>query len=196
MSSDQTISVLMCGVGGQGILLASAITARAALLAGYDVKTNEVHGMAQRGGSVVACVRFGSRVHSPVIEPGGADALLGLEPVEAIRCHHYLKPTGVAAVSTQRIIPVTVSSGGAAYPEPELPLQNLFPRLSYLDALGIAQALGNPRTANLVLLGALAGMGSHLPRKIWETAIRQCVPEKHMEINQAAFRKGMAACSR
>ncbi len=194
--SEQTISVLMCGVGGQGILLASEITARAALLSGYDVKTNEVHGMAQRGGSVVACIRFGGKVYSPVIEPGGADALLGLEPVEAIRCHHYLKPTGVAAVSTQRILPVTVSSGNATYPEPEPILQELFPHLSYLDALGIAQGLGNPRTANLVLLGALAGMGGHISRKTWEAAIRQCVPEKHLEVNQAAFRKGMAACSR
>ncbi|MGN0867756.1 MAG: indolepyruvate oxidoreductase subunit beta [Oligosphaeraceae bacterium] len=194
--SEQTISVLMCGVGGQGILLASEITARAALLAGYDVKTNEVHGMAQRGGSVVACIRFGGKVYSPVIEPGGADALLGLEPVEAIRCHHYLKPSGVAAVSTQRIIPVTVSSGNAVYPEPEPILQGLFPHLSYLDALGIAQGLGNSRTANLVLLGALAGMGGHISRKVWEAAIRQCVPEKHVEVNQAAFRKGMAACTR
>lgn len=189
--NDQTVSILMSGVGGQGILLASEITAQAAILAGYEVKTNEVHGMAQRGGSVVANVRFGKRVFSPLIEAGGADALLSLEAIEAIRCHQYLKADGVAVVSTQRVIPITVSSGKAQYPEPLEPLQKLFPRLCYLDAIAIAQDLGTPKAANVVLLGALAGLGGHLPQDIWEAAIQKCVKPKFLEINLAAFRKGL-----
>ena len=191
--NDQTVSILMSGVGGQGILLASEITAQAAILAGYDVKTNEVHGMAQRGGSVVANVRFGKRVFSPLIELGGADALLSLEAIEAIRCHQYLKAEGVAVVSTQRVIPITVSSGKAQYPDPLEPLQKLFPRLCYLDAIAIAQDLVTPKAANVVLLGALAGLGGHLPLEIWEAAIRRCVKPKFLEINLAAFRKGIEA---
>ena len=189
--TENTTSILMCGVGGQGILLASEITAQAAILAGYRIKANEVHGMAQRGGSVVANVRFGKEVHSPLIELGTADALLSLEAIEAIRCHQYLKPDGVAVVSTQRVIPITVSSGKAAYPEPEPALRGLFPHLVYADALGIAEALGEPRAANLVLLGALA---AHLPAleiAVWETAIRNCVKPRFLDINLAAFHRGM-----
>ncbi len=193
---DQTFSVLLCGVGGQGILLASEITACAAILSGYDVKTNEVHGMAQRGGSVVASIRFGSHVRSPMVELGGADSLLAMEPVEAIRCHRYLKPNGVAAVSSQRMVPVTVSSGNAVYPETEKALQALFPNLTYLDATAVAEQLGSPKAANMVLMGALAGMAGHIARKVWELAIQKCVPEKYLELNLTAFRKGMALRAR
>lgn len=193
MTNEKTISILMCGVGGQGILLASEITAQAAILAGYDVKTNEVHGMAQRGGSVVANVRFGKCVHSPLIEFGGADALLSLEAIEAIRCHRYLKDGGAAVVSTQRVIPITVSSGKALYPAPEAPLKELFPRLCLIDAIAEAQRLGTPKAANVVLLGALAKLGGHLPQEIWEAAIARCVKPQFLEINVKAFRQGMTA---
>lgn len=191
--SEKTISILLCGVGGQGILLASAIAAKAAILAGYDVKTNEVHGMAQRGGSVTASVRFGRNVHSPLIELGGADAMLSLEAIEAIRCHQYLKAGGVAVVSMQRVIPITVSSGRAEYPCPDEILPALFPRLRFIDAIAEAQVLGNPKTANVLLLGALAAMSTHLPASAWEEALRECVPPKHLDINLKAFHKGAEA---
>ncbi len=184
---DKTVSILMCGVGGQGILLASEITAQAAILAGYQVKTNEVHGMAQRGGSVVANVRFGKEVHSPLIEQGTADVLLSLEAIEALRCHQYLKPEGTAVVSQQRVIPITVSSGKAVYPEPEAHLRAVFPKLLYVDALGIAEELGQPKAANMVLLGGLSRAVPEISQEIWLQAIEKCVKPKFLDINIKAF---------
>ncbi|MBO7741013.1 MAG: indolepyruvate oxidoreductase subunit beta [Victivallales bacterium] len=190
-----TTSILMCGVGGQGILLASEITARAAIEAGFCIKTNEVHGMAQRGGSVVACVRFGSEVHSPLIEPGSASILLALEPVEALRCHQYLSPEGTAVVSTQQVIPITVSSGAAQYPDIESALPGVFPRLRLLDAPAMAAELGEPRAANLVLLGGIAANLPQIPREAWNKAITACVKPKSLEVNLKAFEAGFAACA-
>ncbi len=187
-----TTSIMMCGVGGQGILLASEITAQAAILAGFQVKTNEVHGMAQRGGSVVANVRFGTDVHSPLIEQGTADALLSLEAIEALRCHTYVKPDGLAVVSKQRVIPITVSSGKAHYPEPEAPLREVFSHLLYVDALRLAEELGEPRAANLILLGGLSRAITRISRQTWEDAIRKCVKPKFVELNLNAFAIGCA----
>ena len=191
MSSEKTISIVMAGVGGQGILLASEVTARTAILCGLQVKTNEVHGMAQRGGSVIAQIRFGTEVYSPLVAEGTADALLSLEAVEALRFYSYLRPAGLAVVSRQRVIPVTVSSGGAAYPEPEPALREVFSRLLYLDALAEAQKLGEPRAANMVLVGALAKHLS-LPLESWEEALTQCVKAKALESNRTAFRRGLS----
>jgi indolepyruvate ferredoxin oxidoreductase beta subunit len=185
-------SIMMCGVGGQGILLASEITARAAILSGFNIKTNEVHGMAQRGGSVVACVRFGEEVHSPLIEPGGAAILLALEPVEALRCHTYLRPDGVAVVSRQRVIPITVSGGAAQYPDTDAALPAVFPKLLQLDATAIATDLGEPRAANLVLLGGVAANLPQISREAWEKAITLCVKPKSLEVNLKAFAAGAA----
>lgn len=189
-----TTSIMMCGVGGQGILLASEIAAQAAILAGYRVKTNEVHGMAQRGGSVVANVRFGAEVHSPLIERGSADALLSLEAIEALRCHSCLKPGGLAVVSRQRVIPITVSSGRAQYPEPEPPLRAVFPNLLYIDALRLAEELGEPRAANLVLLGGLARAIHRISREVWHESIRKCVKSEFAELNLKAFEIGSRQC--
>ncbi len=116
MSDINTISVVIVGVGGQGILLASEVVARAAMYAGFDVKTNEVHGMAQRGGSVIAQIRYGKEVNSPLVALGSARVLGSFEEVEALRWAHYLAPDGLAVVSTSQVIPVTVSSGAATYP--------------------------------------------------------------------------------
>lgn len=191
MSIRKTTSIVMAGVGGQGILLASEVTARTAILCGLKVKTNEVHGMAQRGGSVIAQIRFGSEVYSPLVAEGTADALLSLEAVEALRFHQYLKPDGLAVVSRQRVIPVTVSSGGALYPDPEKPLREVFSRLLFLDALAEAQQLGEARAANIILVGALA---KHLllPLAAWEEALKLCVKAKALESNLAAFHRGMS----
>jgi indolepyruvate ferredoxin oxidoreductase, beta subunit len=191
MNTD-IVSVVLVGVGGQGILLATQVIARAAMLAGHDVKTNEVHGMAQRGGTVVAQLRFGKKVFSPLVPDGTARVLASLERIEALRMGHFLAPDGLAVVSTQAIIPVTVSSGQASYPaDVEERLRRLFPRLVYVDAIGIAERLCEPRTANVILLGAMS-TALPLPEDVWKEAIRQAVKPKFHEINLRAFDEGKA----
>lgn len=188
--NEQTRSIVIVGVGGQGILLASEILAQAAMLEGYDVKTNEVHGMAQRGGSVMAQIRYGKEVHSPLVARNEADILGALEKIEALRYVDYLRPGGLAAVSTQAVMPVSVSSGGARYPEnAEELLRKAFPRLLYIDAAEIASDLGDIRAANIVLLGAIS-QGLELALESWEKAITLCVKEKFLEINRKAFAAG------
>jgi len=187
-----TTSVVLSGVGGQGILLASEIVAQAAVAAGFDVKTNEVHGMAQRGGSVIAQIRYGREVFSPLVPKGTAKVLGSLERIECLRYVDYLSDDGVAIVSDQKIVPVTASTGGTPYPEvDEQTLSKFFPRLVYLQALDMATALGNVKTANIVLLGTLSTY-LDLPESAWETAIRRSVKEKFAAINIEAFQKGRA----
>jgi len=186
----QTKSVVLVGVGGQGILLASEIVAQAAMNSGLDVKTNEVHGMAQRGGSVVAQIRFGREVHSPLVARGEARVLGALEQVEALRHSEYLARDGIAVVNAQSIIPVTASAGGCRYPEDVLSmLKEAFPRLVYLDAAEKARELGDMRAANIVLLGALS-KGLDLPIEAWHKAIASCVKEKLRDMNLRAFEIG------
>jgi indolepyruvate ferredoxin oxidoreductase beta subunit len=188
--SPEVVSIVLVGVGGQGTLLATQITARAALLAGHDVKTNEVHGMAQRGGSVVAQLRFGPRVFSPLVPEGTARVLGSLERIEALRYGTMLAPDGLAVVSQQAIIPVTVSSGQATYPsDVEERLRRVFPRLVYVDAIGIAEKLCEPRTANVILLGAMS-TALPLPDQCWREAIRETVKPKFHDINFRAFDEG------
>jgi indolepyruvate ferredoxin oxidoreductase beta subunit len=188
----ETTGIVMVGVGGQGILLATQITARAALASGHDVKTNEVHGMAQRGGSVVAQIRFGSRVFSPLVPEGSAQVLASLERIEALRFASFLSPEGLAVVSSQAIIPVTVSSGNAMYPaDAEDRLRTVFPRLAYIDAIGAAEKLCDARVANVVLLGAMS-IALPLPRDSWAAAISNCVKPAFREINLRAFDEGVA----
>ncbi|MBN1235749.1 MAG: indolepyruvate oxidoreductase subunit beta [Methanotrichaceae archaeon] len=188
----ETKSIVIVGVGGQGILLASEILAQAAMLEGYDVKTNEVHGMAQRGGSVMAQIRYGREVHSPLVARNAAHILGALEKIEALRYADYIRPDGLAAVSSQAIMPVTVSSGAAHYPKDAASAEMLaqaFPRLVYIDAAKIAKELGDIRAANVVLLGAIS-LGLDLPLESWEKAIALCVREKFLEINRRAFAAG------
>ncbi len=140
-TKTETKSIVMVGVGGQGILLASEILAQAAMLEGYEVKTNEVHGMAQRGGSVVAQIRYGPEVYSPLVARGSAQILGALEKIEALRYADYLAPDGLAVVNAQAIVPVTVSSGAARYPaDVESLLKAAFPRLAYIRAAKAAAA--------------------------------------------------------
>jgi indolepyruvate ferredoxin oxidoreductase beta subunit len=185
-------SFVLVGVGGQGILLATQIAARAAMISGFDVKTNEVHGMAQRGGSVAAQIRFGKAVSSPLVPEGTARALASLERIEALRYKDLLAPDGLAVVSTQAIVPVTVSSGRAAYPaDAEERLKSMFPRLMFIDAVGIAGGLGDARAANVVILGALSRALS-IPEESWMEAIELCVRPAFVRINSRAFRAGQA----
>jgi indolepyruvate ferredoxin oxidoreductase beta subunit len=187
---SKATSIVMVGVGGQGILLATQITARAAIANGHDVKTNEVHGMAQRGGSVVAQIRFGDRVFSPLVPEGTAQVLASLERIEALRFASYLSPDGMAVVSSQAIIPVTVSSGQAVYPaDAEERLRAAFRRLAYIDAIGMAEKLCDSRVANVILLGAMSTALS-LPGECWAEAIAQCVKPAYREINLRAFEEG------
>ncbi len=190
MIDSSTISVALVGVGGQGILLASEIVAQAATLAGHDVKTNEVHGMAQRGGSVVAQIRYGKKVFSPLIAEGTANVLASLERIEALRHYKLLAPNGLVVVSSQKIVPVTVSSGAASYPDDaEARLRRVFPRLIYLEAMKMAEELGNVQAANVVLLGALS-TAIDLPDQVWNDAISSCVKPKYVDLNLKAFSAG------
>ncbi len=190
-----TTSIVLVGVGGQGILLASEIVAQAAVAAGFDVKTNEVHGMAQRGGSVTAHIRYGKTVFSPLVPLRTAQVLGSLERIEGLRSRDFLADDGLAVVSSQKIVPVTASTGGAPYPDlDEATLSRFFPRLVYLDAVGMATQLGNPKTANTILLGAMSTR-LDLPEKAWREAIRKSMKEKFVDINLQAFQRGRASAT-
>ncbi|MGA1844199.1 MAG: indolepyruvate oxidoreductase subunit beta [bacterium] len=181
---------LLAGVGGQGILLASSLVSDAARRAGMDIKNNEVHGMAQRGGSVVAQIRFGDEVHSPLIKKGSADFLLTLEIVEAIRYAEYLIPDGLALVSTQRIIPITVSAGPFTYPDdPEGLIRKRFKHYILCPCLDIARDMGEPRAANVVMVGLLSRF---LPfeDQIWEKVLEENIKPRYVDINRRAFQTG------
>jgi len=183
-------SIVLVGVGGQGILLASEIIAQAAMAQGFDVKTNEVHGMAQRGGSVVAQIRYGEKVYSPLVERGCARVLCSLERIEALRYRDYLAAGGLAVVSSQILIPVTVSSGAAEYPE-DAPrrLREAFPRLVYFDAVALGESAGSGKSANTVLLGALSNeLG--LSVESWYAAIEKSVKPRFADMNKRAFDAG------
>lgn len=186
-------NIFLCGVGGQGILLAAKIIADAAAGGGFEVAANEIHGMAQRGGSVTAQIRYGTVVHSPLILEGTADVLGALEHIEAIRQAHVLKPGGFAAVSRTSLIPVSVSSGTAAYPaDVEARLRRLFPRLCYTDCTAQAIAMGDARLANTMLVGIVSSALGDIPSTAWHQAIRNRVRAPLLDRNIAAFDCGRA----
>ena len=185
-----TTSVVLVGVGGQGILLASEIVAQAAMIAGFDVKTNEVHGMAQRGGSVVAQIRYGQKIYSPLVPKKTAAVLGSLERMESLRYLDYLADDGLAVISSQRIVPVTASSGATPYPEiDEAMLSQYFPKLIYVDFVQKAKELGNPKVANTMQLGTMSRR-LDLPLDAWTEAIRRSVKPQFVEINIKAFQLG------
>ncbi|MHB0939566.1 MAG: indolepyruvate oxidoreductase subunit beta [Armatimonadota bacterium] len=187
-----TTNILIVGVGGQGIVLAGDVIGLAARLSGLEAKASEVHGMSQRGGSVVSEVRFGEEVFSPLIPPPGADILLGFELLEGLRGLERLRPGGLAIVNRQRIIPSSVTYGGAVYPaDAEEQLLRACPNVLLIDALEIATELGNARAVNNVLLGVLSA-GCALPLESWEEAIRRTVKPRFVELNLTAFHRGRA----
>ena len=179
-------NIIIVGVGGQGILLTSKILGYLALDMGENVKVSEVHGMSQRGGSVITYVRIGSSVHSPLIDPGEADFVLSFEKLEALRAEYFLKKDGVLISNTQEILPMPVIMGNAQYPKAE-PAQE---KTVLLDALKLAEDAGNARAVNIVLLGVLSRF-MDWPKEKWENAIAACVPAKTLEINLKAFRAGL-----
>lgn len=189
-------SILIAGVGGQGTLLASMVFGQIALKLGYDVKLSEVHGMAQRGGSVVTYVRIGDegeKVYSPVIDECGADILLAFEELEGLRWLPYLNPDGGKMYcNSQQILPMPVITGAAAYPE-NIPgkIREHFPDAVFVDALALANEAGSVKAVNTVLLGVLA-RNMEIDKEIWTEAIRSVVKPKFVELNEKAFELGYA----
>ena len=183
-------AIMIVGVGGQGTLLASRILGSALLSQGYDVKVSEVHGMSQRGGSVVTYVKYGEKVYSPVVGEGEADLILAFEQLEAARWLSCLKPDGKVIVNTQKIDPMSVVIGDAEYPEGVIDsIKNAGVEIYTLDALSKAVEAGNPKSANVVLIGAMAKT-TDIEKEIWLEALKQNVPEKFLEVNLKAFELG------
>lgn len=183
-------SILICGVGGQGILLASDILAEVALEAGYDVKKSEVHGMAQRGGSVVSHIRYGEKVYSPLIGRGGADVILSFEKLEALRNIGYLSPHGFVILNNLEILPLPCASGLESYPSQIVEkLRGFTKKVELVDGLKLAKRAGSSKTVNVVLLGSLA-RNLDLPYEDWLRVIERRVPKKMVEMNRDAFQLG------
>ncbi|MBF0408848.1 MAG: indolepyruvate oxidoreductase subunit beta [Candidatus Riflebacteria bacterium] len=186
-----TTNVILCGVGGQGTLLASNILAETALKSGFDVKKSEVHGMAQRGGSVVSQVKFGKEVRSPLIRKGEADILISFEQLEALRWADYTRPHGLIITSNQKILPMSVSAGNSKYPENIIEiLKNHFPKVLSFDVLAEATALGNPKCVNIILMGILAKNLPLFNKDAWIEVICEMIPPKILELNKKAFERG------
>ncbi len=183
------LNIMVVGVGGQGTLLTSRIIGKTALNAGYDVKLSEVHGMAQRGGSVVTFVRFGEKVNEPVVEEGQADILISFERLEALRYQHFLKKDGVIIVNDCRIDPMTVVIGASTYPESIIDTLQNEHKVFTIDAGAIAKELGNSKVLNSVVLG-LSAKHIGFTKEEWLETMRKTVPQKTIEINEKAFLLG------
>jgi indolepyruvate ferredoxin oxidoreductase beta subunit len=195
--SNGVQNILLVGVGGQGTLLASEILSEVLMLSGYDVKKAEVHGMAQRGGSVVSHVRFGSKVYSPIIPEGQADILFGFELLETYRYLPLLRKDGQVVVNNLEIAPPGVSLGKQEYPaDIAAHIKEAFPRSCVVDGIVLAKEAGNMRTVNTVLLGNLSTM-MDIDQDLWHQALTNMVPQRFIEENIRAFELGrQAQCSR
>ena len=186
-------SVMIVGVGGQGTLLASRVLGSAMMSQGYDVKVSEVHGMSQRGGSVVTYVRYGDQVYSPIIEEGEADVILAFEALESARYLPSLKKGGTVIVNTQQMDPMPVITGASVYPEDIIgSIQSLGVNVVAFDALSLAQQAGSVKAVNVVLIGAMAKR-LELKKEIWIETIKSTVPSKFIEMNLKAFELGYNA---
>lgn len=185
----ETKNIMIVGVGGQGTLLTSRILGGLTLDSGYDVKLSEVHGMAQRGGSVVTFVRYGDKVEEPIVEEGQADVIIAFERLEALRYAHFLKPDGVLVANDWRIDPMPVVIGAAEYPEHILEDLEKNHKVYTVNATEEAKKLGNPRVFNLIVLG-IAAQHMDFTKEQWYRVIEKTVPPKTIEINKAAFDVG------
>lgn len=183
-------SIMIVGVGGQGTLLASRLLGNVLLAKGYDVKISEVHGMSQRGGSVVTYVKYGERVASPIIEKGEADIILCFEQLEAARWLPYLKPDGKMIINTQCIDPMPVIMGSAKYPENIIEtLRAAGAEVLAVDALALAMQAGTPKAVNVALIGVMAKQ-TDIPKEDYMDTVKATVPEKFLELNLKAFELG------
>ena len=185
----ETKNIMIVGVGGQGTLLTSRVLGGIITAAGYDVKLSEVHGMAQRGGSVVTFVRYGDKVFEPIVEEGKADVLIAFERLEALRYAHFLKKDGVLIVNDQRIDPMTVVTGVAQYPDNII--ENLSQKYNVIkvNAMDEAKKLGNTRVFNTIIVG-VAAKHMDFKKEQWLEVIEKTVPQKTIDINKAAFEVG------
>mgnify|MGYP004648685007 FL=1 len=193
----KTVNVSLVGVGGQGILLTADLLAKAAALAGLDVKKSEIHGMAQRGGSVISQVRFGADVASPIIQEGTSDILVSFDKLEALRWSHLLSEEGVALVNDLYLVPVTVSSGQqAAVENLDERVHQAFRKSVFVDAMKVAtEEVGNARTMNMVLAGALSAL-TPFDEKLWHQAMKEMLTgpkARLLEVNEKAFALGRKA---
>ena len=189
----ETKNIMIVGVGGQGTLLASKLLGRMLLGRGYDVKVSEVHGMSQRGGSVVTYVRYGEKVYSPIIDKGQADVILSFELLEAARWTEYLKPGGRIITNTQQVNPMPVITGAAEYPQGLAErMRALGIDLDAIDALELAEKAGSSKAVNIVLLGRISKWFDFTEQD-WLEAIEQSVPPKFLELNKKAFALGRNA---
>jgi indolepyruvate ferredoxin oxidoreductase beta subunit len=187
---NKVTGIMIVGVGGQGVILASELLCEAAMRAGYDVKKSEVHGMAQRGGSVVSNVRFGEKVYSPLISKGEADILLSFEQLETLRWLDYIKPEGKIIVNMQKIMPMAVAIGQGEYPEDIFGvLKRKTDKIYRVDGLGIATKAGNVKAVNVAIIGALSNY-LDIPEGIWKEVIENRVPPKTLKVNLTAFEMG------
>lgn len=192
VASDTTRNILLVGVGGQGTILASKVLSEGLMRAGYDVKMSEIHGMSQRGGSVTTHVKFGKKVHSPIINEGEADILVSFEKVEAVRWLGYLKPGGMLVVNDYEIHPLSVLTGSAKYPGDVIEqLRSTVPDVRVFNAGNIALELGNVKAQNIVLLGALI-KGMNLDGIDWQPVLQELIPSKLYDLNVKAFTAGQA----
>lgn len=187
----ETKNIMIVGVGGQGTLLTSRILGGLAIEAGFDVKISEVHGMAQRGGSVVTYVRYGEAVAEPIVEAGQADILIAFERLEALRYAHFLKKDGILIINDQRIDPMTVVTGAAEYPENIIEELGSKYKVVSLNAMEEALKLGNSKVFNTVILG-VAARNMEFDKAAWVQVIESTVPPKTREINLTAFEAGYA----
>ena len=182
---------MIVGVGGQGTLLASKLLGAVLLKQNYDVKVSEVHGMSQRGGSVVTYVRYGEKVYSPVIDKGEADIILSFELLEAARWLEYLKTGGQIIVNTQKMEPMPVIVGDAVYPEDiALKLEKAGAKVDAKDFLAIANEAGSSKAVNIALMGKLSTYFDDIPANVWEETLNEIVPAKFLELNKKAFELG------
>ena len=186
----ETKNIMIVGVGGQGSLLASKLLGHLLLMQGYDVKVSEVHGMSQRGGSVVTYVRYGDKVYSPVIDRGEADYIVSFEILEAARWLPYLRKDGQIVTNLQQIDPMPVITGATTYPEGLIDkMLAAGAEVDAIDALSLAEQAGSSKAVNIVLMGRLSKYFD-IPAETWKQAISECVPEKFRELNLKAFDLG------
>ena len=186
-------NIMIVGVGGQGSLLASKLLGHLLLTRGYDVKVSEVHGMSQRGGSVVTYVRYGDKVYSPIIDRGEADFIVSFEQLEAARWLSFLRPGGIIVTNTQKTDPMPVITGATTYPEGLIDkMLAAGAEVDAIDALSLAEQAGSSKAVNLVLMGRLSKYFD-FPEDVWQEAIEACVPARFLELNRRAFRLGREA---
>jgi indolepyruvate ferredoxin oxidoreductase, beta subunit len=190
MTDNDVKSILLAGVGGQGVLRASDIMCMAIMEAGLDVKKSEVHGMAQRGGCVTSHVRYGNKVYSPLAKLGSIGLLVAFEKMEALRYLNYLTSDATIVVNAEEIYPPAVNLGDVPYPDDAVPfLKSNYKQVKEIDATELARQAGNIKAANVVLLGAISTL-MDIPLSIWEDVIKKSFPEKLVKVNLTAFQMG------